>query len=47
MAAWLGPARSTPSTRLTVSKNSAQSSADIRLMLRITLRTVTFIAACR
>ena len=41
------PARSAASTRLTLSKNSAQSNVDIVRMLVITLRTVTFIAAWR
>ena len=39
------PARSVSSTRLTLSKKSAQSRVDIIRMLVITLRTVTFIAA--
>ena len=47
--AWGNPSRrsrcrraATSSTRLTLSKNSAQSTSDIRRMLVMTLRTVTF-----
>ena len=40
-------ARSRASTRLTDSKNSAQSVSEIRRMLVMTLRTVTFDATCR
>ena len=47
IAAYPACARSTSSTRLTVSKNSAQSRADISPMLKITLLTVTVIADCR
>jgi hypothetical protein len=47
IAPYVGLAWSTSSTKLTLSKNAAQSSVDMRLMLMITFRTVTFIAACR
>ena len=39
--------RNTSSTKLTLSTNSAQSNHEIRRMLVITLRTVTFIVAIR
>ena len=41
------PSRSTSSTRLTLSNNSAQSTSDISRMLVMMLRTVTFDAPCR
>ena len=41
------PARSTSSTRLTLSKNSGQSTSEISRMLVMMLRTVTFDAPCR
>ncbi len=40
-------ARSAASTRLTLSKISAQSRVEMSRMLVITLRTVTFIPPCR
>ena len=46
MSAKALPLRSSSSTRLTCSKKPFQSKADIRRMLVITLRTVTFMAAC-
>ncbi len=39
--------RSTSSTRLTLSKNSGQSTSESILMLVMTLRTVTLDAPCR
>ena len=40
------PSRRTWSTRLTLSKNTCQSNAEVRRMLVMMLRTVTLIAAC-
>ncbi len=47
MAAKSGEEASASSTRLTLSKNSAQSTSDISRMLVMMLRTVTFDAPWR